>query len=107
MPGWRPVFARAAVDAMSLRTMVREQRTISRFDGSALTVITPVPGDVPGEFQGAVLVRLPTEGLLVALREQFLLTALIVLVALVAGALGAGAPAPHKAPPLSPRPPAP
>ena len=62
MPGWRPDFAVAAVDAMSLRTVVREERTISRFDGTALTVITPVPGELPGEFRGAVLVRLPTDG---------------------------------------------
>jgi phosphoserine phosphatase RsbU/P len=100
MPGWRPDFARAAVDAMSLRTVVREERTISRFDGSALTVITPVPGDLPGEFRGAVLVRLPTDGLLAALREQFLLTVLIVLVALVAGALGAVALAQNVARPV-------
>jgi phosphoserine phosphatase RsbU/P len=101
MPGWQPDFALAAVDAMSLRTVVREERTISRFDGTALTVITPVPGELPGEFRGAVLVRLPTDGLLAALREQFLLTALIVLVALVAGALGAFALANNVARPVA------
>jgi serine phosphatase RsbU (regulator of sigma subunit) len=101
MPGWRPDYALAAVDALTLRTVVREERTISRFDGTALTVVTPVPGDLPGEFRGAVLVRLPTDGLLAALREQFMDTALIVLLALVAGALGAVALARNVARPVA------
>ncbi len=89
MPGWQPDLVQAAADALSLRTVASEQRTISHFDGTSLTVITPIPGEVPGSAQGAVLVRLPTDRVVAAIREQLALTTLVVALALVVGSLGA------------------
>jgi serine phosphatase RsbU (regulator of sigma subunit) len=89
MPGWRPDAADAAATATDLLTALSEQRTVSRLEPTGFTVIAPIAGDTPGTAKGAVLVRLPTERVVRAVRDQLALTALIVALALVAGSLGA------------------
>jgi serine phosphatase RsbU (regulator of sigma subunit) len=89
LPGWEASAPLTAADVGDMRAALAEGRTASRLGESALTVVTPIVDEANGRVAGVALVQLPTDHIQAAMRDELLLTGLVVALVLLVGSLGA------------------